>query len=95
MFADAALLILLHLADEGRHPYGFGPADESRSDGPGSHDEVRRATALVAEQTGAGRRDALLLLRAHAFVEGSPLRRTARAVLANRLRFGCRDAPGS
>lgn len=95
VFADAALLILLHLADEGRHPYGFGPADETRSDVPGTHDEVRRATAIVADQAGVGPRDALLLLRAHALVDGASLRRTARAVLANRLRFGCRDAPGS
>jgi hypothetical protein len=49
--------------------------------------EVHQATGIVAVQLKVGLDEALVRLRAHAFVDGRPLREIARDVVAHRLRL--------
>lgn len=63
-----------------------------------SRREIHQATGMVLAQSGASAADALLLLRAHAFANGTTLRETADAVLQGLLSFapqnGTRGNPG-
>ncbi|WP_240630329.1 GAF and ANTAR domain-containing protein [Specibacter cremeus] len=52
-----------------------------------SRREIHQATGMVLVQAGVGATEALLLLRAHAFVQGRPLREIAADVVARRLDF--------
>ena len=56
-----------------------------------SRREIHQATGMVLAQAGTTAAEALLLLRAHAFANGMPLREAAEAVLQGRLSF----APGN
>ncbi len=49
--------------------------------------EVHQATGIVAVQLRVGLDEAFVRLRAHAFVDGRPLREIARDVVAHRLRL--------
>jgi hypothetical protein len=54
---------------------------------PLSRREIHQATGMVLVQMNVTPRDALLLLRAHAFSHGETVRTTARDVVARRLQF--------
>ena len=49
--------------------------------------EVHQATGIVAVQLRVGLDEAFVRLRAHAFVDGRPMREIARDVVAHRLRL--------
>lgn len=49
--------------------------------------QIHQATGMVQGQLGGSTAEALLRLRAHAFVEGRPLRDVAAEVVSRRLRF--------
>lgn len=83
-YADAALVLLLHLQHEidpgeGLHPELIDPLDY--------RPEVHQATGMIAVQAAVGLTEALLLLRARAFSAERSLLGLARDVLARRLRF--------
>jgi hypothetical protein len=93
-YVDVAILILLHLqsldleTEMGDHVGGverFGhPAFDTAFRG---HPEVHQATGMVSVQAGVGLREALLLLRAHAYAQDRTLTDVARDVVDRRLRF--------
>jgi GAF domain-containing protein len=61
-----------------------------------SRREIHQATGMVLAQAGTNAGEALLLLRAHAFANGIPLREAADAVLRGHLRFAPEnDGPGN
>ena len=60
-----------------------GPPDGS----PLSRREVHQATGMVLAQAGTSARDALLLMRAHAFSQGRTVREVARDVVSRSLDF--------
>jgi hypothetical protein len=83
-YADAAVLVLLHLqgqmpAGRGLHPQLAEPL-ENRA-------EVHQATGVISVQAVVGLADALLLLRAHAYSADRPILQIAREVLAGTLHF--------
>jgi hypothetical protein len=83
-YADAALVVLLHLQAQmlpglGLHPELGGPL-EYRA-------EVHQATGYLSVQASVGLTKALLLLRARAFASDRPLLEVARDVLAGRIRL--------
>lgn len=59
----------------------------SQDGNPYSRREVYQASGMLAAQTGAGPSDALLLLRAHAYAAGRPVRDLARDVIARDVDF--------
>jgi hypothetical protein len=61
----------------------YAPSDGS----PLSRREVHQATGMVLAQAGTTARDALLLMRAHAFAEGRTVREVARDVVNRSLDF--------
>lgn len=82
--ADAATWRLL------RQLLSLSPADgtEPQPDGsPLSRREVHQATGMVLAQAGTSARDALLLIRAHAFSQGRTVREVARDVVSRKLDF--------
>jgi GAF domain-containing protein len=101
-YADAAILILLHLQSlEGRGGRGVGPLPGA-GDGLRPPDtpveiafqgqpEVHQATGMVSAQVGVGLKEALLLLQAHAFSEGVPIVEVARDVVDRRMSFNHRS----
>jgi len=83
-YADAAVIILLHLQSkmtpgQGLHPQLGDPLD--------SRAEIHQATGVIAVQAVVGLTEALLLLRAHAYAADRPLLKIARDVLTGTLRF--------
>lgn len=87
-FADAAVVIMLHLQnqagpDEGLHP--------QLSDPLGSRSEIHQATGMITVQAAVGLTEALLLLRAHAFAAERTVLDVARDVVRRRLRFRTED----
>ena len=65
-----------------------GPSMQEAGQGPWSERaEVHQATGMVVAQLGVPERDALALLRAHAYSHDQSLRRTAHDVLTRRLTF--------
>jgi len=84
-YADAALLVLLHLQGQmppegGLHPQLAAPL-ENRA-------EVHQATGVISVVAGVSLADALLLLRAHAYAAQRPVVQVARDVIAGTLRIG-------
>ena len=61
----------------------YAPPDGS----PLSRREVHQATGMVLAQAGTSARDALLLMRAHAFAHGRTVREVARDVVSRSLDF--------
>lgn len=83
-YADAALLVLMHLQgqmrpDSGLHPQLADPI-ENRA-------EVHQATGVTSVSASVNLADALLLLRAHAYASQLPILEVARAVIAGTLRI--------
>jgi hypothetical protein len=82
--ADGAtwrLLSQLLTLDPGAHP------DVPSGDSPLSRREVHQATGMILAQAGTSARDALLLMRAHAFARGRTVREVARDVVNRTLDF--------
>ncbi|KQP65476.1 GAF domain-containing protein [Nocardioides sp. Leaf285] len=86
-FVDAAVVVLLHLQD----PASQGALDDPRLDdavdGFTTHPEVHQATGMVSVQAVVSLHDALLLLRAHAYVADRSIIEVARDVVARRIDF--------
>lgn len=83
-YADAAVLVLLHLQD--RTPLDGGlPLD--LADASKQQFQVHQATEMVAVQAGVGLTEALLLLRGRAYSSGRSIAGVAADVLAHTLRF--------
>jgi len=61
--------------------------DDPSEDGPFSRREVHQATGMVIAQMGVSATDALLLLRAHSYSTGRPVREIAADVVARRITF--------
>ena len=83
-YADAAVLILLHLQSQmppegGLHPQLADPL-ENRA-------EVHQATGVISVVAAVSLADALLLLRAHAYASQRPVLQVARDVIAGTLRI--------
>jgi hypothetical protein len=76
VFADAAMLILLSGAVDGRSDIDLG-----------RRAVVHQATGMVAVQLAVPLADALVRLRARAYAESRPVDEIAREVVARRLRF--------
>lgn len=83
-YADAAVVILLHLQGEMTPGQGLHP---QLSDPLQSRAEIHQATGVIAVQAVVGLTEALLLLRAHAYAAERPILNAAREVLAGTLRF--------
>lgn len=64
-----------------------GGTDTQPDGSPLSRREVHQATGMVLAQTGTSAREALLLLRAHAFAQGRTVRDVARDVVSRSLDF--------
>ena len=84
LFADAATMLLL-----GRSPMpaALGVADLPHSEPDGRWAVVHQATGMVSVQLGTDLGEALLRLRAHAYLTGLRLSEVAADVVALRLRF--------
>jgi hypothetical protein len=82
--ADAAAWKLLHQL---LTPAPVDGGDTRQEGSPLSRREVHQATGMVLAQTGTSPRDALLLLRAHAFSQGRSVREVARDVVSRSLDF--------
>ena len=84
-FADAAVIVLLHLQDvsgvDGELPLDLGDQFDMTA-------ELHQATGMVSVQAGVGMAEALLLIRGHAFGSDRTPVAVARDVLAGRLNFG-------
>ena len=83
-YADAAVLILLHLQSQmppegDLHPQLADPL-ENRA-------EVHQATGVISVVAAVSLADALLLLRAHAYATQRPVLQVARDVIAGTLRI--------
>lgn len=61
--------------------------DDASGDGPYSRREVLQATGMVIAQMRVPADDALLLIRAHAFATGRPVRDVAADITARRITF--------
>ena len=83
VYADAAVLLLLHLQQmspgEGLEPH--------LADSVSVRSEVHQATGMISMQAATGLTEALLLLRAHAFANERPILDVARDVVLRRIRF--------
>lgn len=83
-YADAAVLILLHLQSlNGHHGTEDTPIEVAFPGLP----EVHQATGMVSAQVRVDLKDALLLLQTHAFAEGVPIAAVARDVVDRRISF--------
>lgn len=83
-YADAALLVLLHLQGQiapggGLHPQLADPIERRA--------EVHQATGVASVSAAVSLADALLLLRAHAYAAQRPVLEIAREVIAGTLRI--------
>lgn len=83
-YADAALLVLLHLQSrmppEGDlHPQLMNPIEDRA--------EIHQATGVTSVSASVGLADALLLLRSHAYAAQRPVLAVARDVIAGTLRI--------
>jgi hypothetical protein len=87
-YADAAVIIVLHLQGEMTPGQGLHP---QLSDPLQSRAEIHQATGVIAVQAVVGLTEALLMLRAHAYAADRPILKTAREVLAGTLRFHLND----
>jgi hypothetical protein len=76
-------------------PHPAGAADAADAMVALRRAEVHQATGMVAAQLGVGVPDALVALRARAYVTGQRLSEVASEVLARRLRFAApaREVP--
>ncbi len=83
-YADAAVLVLLHLQDQTPLDGGL-PPDLAAASTQQFH--VHQATGMVAVQAGVGLTEALLLLRGRAYSSGRSIVGVAGDVLAHTLRF--------
>lgn len=84
-YAEAALVVLLHLQDQAELTGRLHPD----LDRPLAYRaEVHQATGYLSVKAAVGMTEALLLLRAQAFSAGRPLLDVARDVLAGRLHLG-------
>jgi len=84
VYADAALLVLLHLQGQvapggGLHPQLADPIERRA--------EVHQATGVASVSAAVSLADALLLLRAHAYAAQRPVLEIAREVIAGTLRI--------
>lgn len=84
VYADAAVIVLLHLEGQMEPGQGVHP---DLVDAVGHRPELHQATGMVSVQAAVGLTEALLLLRAHAFATETPILAVARAVVARRVRF--------
>ena len=84
-FADAAVIVLLHLQDvsgiDGDLPLDLGNQFDMTA-------ELHQATGMVSVQAGVGMAEALLLIRGRAFGSDRTSVAVARDVVAGRLNFG-------
>lgn len=87
-FADAAVVILLHLQNQTSNGNGLHP---QLSDPLGNRSEIHQATGMIGVQAAVGLANALLLLRGHAFAAERSVLEVARDVVARRLRFDPED----
>jgi hypothetical protein len=90
IFADAATLLLISAdqADqEGMTAAGAGPGGQP-ADLAGHRAEIDQATGMLTEQLGVGIAEALVRLRAYAYVHDRPLADLSRDIVARRLRLG-------
>ncbi|WP_369138928.1 ANTAR domain-containing protein [Modestobacter versicolor] len=78
-FADAATALLLHLQAEVHGGGGLAAVDDRA--------EVHQATGVVSVHAGVTLVDALTLLRARAYADGTPIGEVASAVLAGELQL--------
>jgi hypothetical protein len=83
-FADAATRVVLHLQDQMPLDGGLHPDLEDRTR---YRSEVHQATGMVAVQASVPLRDALLMLRAHAYASERKLSDLAHDVVARTVRF--------
>jgi hypothetical protein len=88
--AEAATRLLLHL-QEGAASDGLNPHVAAAFT---NHREIHQATGMISVQAGLGLAEALLLLRAHAYATGRPVRDVAREVTDRVLRFDPPSDPG-
>ncbi len=86
-FVDAAVVVLLHLQDPASHQSLDDPRLEEDVEGFTLHPEVHQATGMVSVQAVVSLHDALLLLRAHAYVADRSIIEVARDVVARRIDF--------
>jgi len=82
-FADVAVTVLL----DGQQQAGPGAPADGLDEALGQRAELLQAQGMVAVQLGVSLVEALVRMRAHAFVEDRPLGEVAREVVARRLRF--------
>jgi hypothetical protein len=82
-FADAALVVVLHLQDHGEH----GAADAALSGPIDSQAVVHQATGMITIQLGISLAEALLRLRGHAYATGQTVSALAADVVDRRLSF--------
>lgn len=83
-FADAAVIVLLHLQNQVRPGDGLHP---DLIDSSGWQSEIHQSTGFIAVQAAVGLAEALLILRARAFADNRPIVDVARDVLARKLTF--------
>ena len=88
VFADAAVVLILHLQNRTEPGEGLHP---QLSDPLGNRTEIHQATGMIAVQAAVGLAEALLLLRAHAFSAGRTSLEVARDVVGRRLRIDRED----
>lgn len=69
------------------HGEGASGTNSAGETSPLSRREIHQATGMVLAQAGTTATDALLMLRAHAFAQGRPVRDVARDVVAKKLDF--------
>jgi hypothetical protein len=98
-YADAAVLILVHLQSLDRHDAAKAtnhrPVNTHHrvtADTPielafPGQPEVHQATGMVSAQVQVSLKDALLLLQAHAYAEGVPIAEVAHAVVHRKMSF--------
>lgn len=83
-FADAAVMVLLHL--QGQVEPGDG-LHRDLTDSSGWQPEIHQSTGFIAVQAAVGLTEALLMLRARAFSDNRPIVDVARDVLARKVNF--------
>jgi hypothetical protein len=83
-YADAAVVILLHLQGQMAPGQGLHP---QIGDPLASRAEVHQATGVIAVAGGVDLTEALLLLRAHAYATDRPIVLIARDLIAGTIRF--------
>lgn len=86
-FADAAVVILLHLQDQSPGGPDALELHSAVSDPLAAGREIHQATGMISVQAGVGLTEAMLLLRAHAFAGDRALLPAAQDVVAHRVRF--------